>query len=176
MKFIAKNSNLLIVLRQGIPGSHITGTPSIPMVSARFKDGVFDTDSQTVVEMLLAHPAFGTDFISAEDTQGIDPFAYLREPTEPEHLTTSIKNGQPVGSGKPAKINFPPEVKQALQEQALEMAKAMAKEMAPYMAAEYLKQAVGDHQAGVKPTGEALETPVAPVKKGGKKAAGTTTE
>lgn len=138
MKFVSKNSNLLIVLRQGIPGSHITGTPAKPMISARFKDGMFETSDDDIVNMLLAHPGFDSDFVSTEDTHGLDPYAYMRESSEPEHTVTQIKYGQPVGSGKPAKIKFPPEVMKALQEQALEMAKAMA----PALAAEYLKNAL----------------------------------
>lgn len=152
MKFVSKNSNLLIVLRPGIPGSHITGTPSKPMVSARFKDGVLDTDDSELIVMLRAHPAFGGDFISTEESLGTDPYAYLREGAEPEHTMTEIKFGQPVGSGKPAKITFPPEVKKALQEQAMEMAKIMAAQMAPAMAAEYLKQAVSEKTASATVT------------------------
>ncbi len=146
-KFISKSSNLLVVLRQGIPGSHITGTPSRPMVSARFKDGMFATDDQGIIEMLLGHPGFGGDYISAEDTMGVDPYAYMREGTEPEHVVTQIKFGQPQGSGNAPKIKFPPEVRKAMQDQALEMAKEMAKQMAPAFAAEYLKNALAERNA-----------------------------
>lgn len=147
MKFISKSSNLLIVLRQGIPGSHITGTPSRPMISARFKDGVFASDDQGIVDMLMAHPGCGSDFISAEDTLGVDPYAYMREGNEPEHVVTKMEFGQPKGSGNAPKIKFPPEVKKAMQDQALEMAKEMAKQMAPAFAAEYLKNALADREA-----------------------------
>lgn len=143
MKFVSKNSNLLVVLRQGIPGSHITGTPSKPMISARFKDGMFESSDQDVVTMLLAHPGFDTDYISTEETHGLDPFAYMRESAEPEHTVTQMKYGQPIGSGKLAKPKFPPEVMKALQEQAMEMAKAMA----PVLAAEYLKNALAEKKA-----------------------------
>lgn len=146
-KFISKSSNLLIVLRQGIPGSHLTGTPSRPMVSARFKDGVFATDDQGIIDMLLAHPGCGSDYVSAEDTLGVDPYAYMREGTEPEHVITRMEFGQPKGPGNAPKIKFPPEVRKAMQDQALEMAKEMAKQMAPAFAAEYLKNALAERQA-----------------------------
>ncbi len=160
MKFVSKNSNLLVVLRQGIPGSHITGTPPRSMVSARFKDGMFESTEQDIVDMMLAHPGFQSDFISTEDTLGVDPFAYLRESSEPEHTVTQLKYGQPVGSGKAPKITFTPEVKKALQDQAMEMAKVMAAQMAPIMAAEYLKKAVTEREAG-KEVPENTETPAA---------------
>ena len=168
MKFVSKSSNLLVVLRPGIPGSHITGSPSRPQVSARFKDGVCELDDSGLVEMMLAHPGFGSDFISTEDTMGTDPYAYLREGVEPEHVVTELKYGQPVGSGKTPSIKLTPEIKKALQDEAMKMAKEFAAQMAPIMAKEYLQNALAEREAQKAASGVTaevvaeVETPKAP--------------
>lgn len=129
------------------------------MVSARFKDGVFEA-SDNLAQMMLAHPAFGSDFISAQETMGTDPFAYMREGSEPEHLVTEMKYGQPVGPGKAPAIKFTPEVRKALQDQAMEMAKVMAEQMAPIYAAKYVEKLVADREATKVATDTAENTVV----------------
>lgn len=128
MKFISKSSNLLIVLRPGMPASHITGTPAKPTVSVRFKDGVAEVpdDNQEIIKMMLAHPGFNGDFISAEGVP-TDPYAGGRQPSEPTHVMTEMKFGTPtarkVEGSKMAQLS--PELRKAVEDAALEMAKSM---------------------------------------------------
>jgi hypothetical protein len=134
------------------------------MVSVRFKDGVAEQNDQGMIEMLLAHPGFGADYISAEDTMGTDPYAYMREDSEPEHIVTRIEYGQPKGSGNAPKIKLTPEVRKAIQDEAMKMAKVMAAQMAPTFAAEYLKNALAERDAAktAPVTTESLATNSAP--------------
>jgi hypothetical protein len=108
-KFISKSSNLLIVLRAGLQAQPITGTPATPTLSVRFKDGMAEVTQPEVIEQMLKHPGFGSDFISAEvDT--VDPYAAQRVPVEPTHVLTEMKYGTPVArsvQGGPTKMLSP---------------------------------------------------------------------
>lgn len=135
MKFISKSANLNIILRPGLPAQPITGTPPTPALSVRFQNGIASIDDQRMVDMMLAHPGFMTDFISAEEGAP-DPFAAFRQESEPQHMMTDIKHGSPQGRIlSKGKLSLPPEVLKLIQEQAA----SMAKEMLPSMVAETLK-------------------------------------
>lgn len=130
MKFISKSSNLLIVLRAGLSAQPITGTPSKPTVSVRFKDGIAEVSQQELIDMMLSHPAFGGDFISAETVVG-DPYAATRQSSEPAHIHTEMKFGTPMSKvtkgGSPAQL--PPELQKIVAGLAADMAKQMLPEM-----------------------------------------------
>lgn len=138
MKFISKSANLNIMLRPGLPAQPITGTPATPAISVRFQNGLAVTDDEKIINMMLAHPGFTRDFVSA-DENGVDPYAGFRQEAEPQHVTTDIKHGTPVGrtvsKGKP---QLPPEIMKLVQEQAA----SIARELLPGMVAETLKTLV----------------------------------
>lgn len=143
MRFVSKSSNLAIILKPSFPGNHLTGVPAVNGVSVKFQNGSLEVKDDAIIEMLLKHPAYNLDFIKVEETE-IDPFTYIRKDQEPEHVITEINYGhaeKSIGNKKP--INLSPEVRRALQDEAMSMAKAMAKEILPGM----LKEAIAEIQA-----------------------------
>lgn len=68
--------------------------------------------------MMLRHPALNQDFIAVED-EGADPYAYRREESVPQHVTTEIKYGHPVArSAPPVSSPASPELKKMIAEAA----------------------------------------------------------
>lgn len=137
MKFISKSSNLLVVLRPGLSAQPLTGTPAKPTISVRFKDGVAEVTNQEMIDMMLEHPGFNGDFISADDVSR-DPYAASRRPTEPVHVITELEHGTPVSRtvhGTPA-----PQTNPDLQKAVVDLATEMAKKIAPQMAKEMAKE------------------------------------
>lgn len=177
MKFVSKSSNLCIILRPGIPGQPMTGTPPKPAVFVRFQDGIANVEDESLAEMMRAHPGFDSDFILAE-VEAPDPFAYLRTESEPVHSITEMKYGSPekTYSSKPKNVGLPPEILKLVQDmadarmEAVLPVKAMelAKAMLPEMVKETLKQLVNEK--------ESVDAPVAakgvPEAKAAKKVAG----
>lgn len=143
MKFISKSSNLLIVLRPGLSAQPITGTPAKPTVSVRFKDGVADVQSQELVDLMLAHPGFNSDYISAEGTVS-DPYAFSRQSSEPAHIVTEVKFGTPVS--KQTKGGNVPQLSPEIQKLVEAMAADMAKSMLPGMVENTLKAIVSANE------------------------------
>jgi hypothetical protein len=147
MKFISKSSNLLIVLRPGLQAQPLTGSPAKPTISVRFKDGMAEVESQELIDMMLAHPGFNGDFISADSVQNADPYSSLRRPSEPAHVLTDMRYGTPVSrkivGGGSFLSTLSPEMQKAVQETAM----SMAKEMLPGMIKTTLEGLVGAHEA-----------------------------
>ena len=143
MKFISKSSNLLIVLRPGMSAQPLTGTPAVPTLSIRFKDGVVDVEQQELIEMMLRHPGFNNDFISSENVS-VDPYANARVSQEPAHEVTELKFGTPISRvlkmGDKPKLS--PEMEQLVQSAAVELAKSML----PSMVENTLKQLVSSNK------------------------------
>jgi hypothetical protein len=149
MKFISKSSNLLIVLRPGLSAQPLTGTPAKATISVRFKDGVADVQQLELVEMMLAHPGYNGDFISA-DTVAVDPYALTRQPSEPAHVLTEMKFGTPVSrSVKGGTPNLSPEIQKMVQAMAADMAKSML----PSMVEGTIKALMADRDSAKKSTG-----------------------
>lgn len=143
MKFISKSANLHIILRPGIQASPLTGTQAKPAISVRFQDGMANVADEELVTMMLNHPGFDSDFISVEEAQA-DPYAYLRQESEPAHIITDIKFGTPQkATGSKTKSQMPPEVLKLIQEQAAEI----AKQMLPSMITEALKSIIEAKEA-----------------------------
>jgi hypothetical protein len=146
MKFISKSANLLIVLRPGMQAQPLTGTPAVPTVSVRFKDGIVDVQQQELIDMMLRHPAFNGDFIAADNVSA-DPYAASRRSEEPAHTVTELMYGTPVSrkivGGDPLTANLSPEMNKMIQSLALELAKSML----PSMLESTLKSLVADHEA-----------------------------
>lgn len=138
MRFISKSSNLLIVLSPGLQAQPLTGTPAKPTISVRFKDGVAEVSDEKLIEMMLAHPGFNGDFISADIT-GVDPYAFTRRSAEPQHQLTELKFGTPVARKL---AGGPPVLSPELQKIVQDMAINLAKEMLPGMVENTLKNLV----------------------------------
>lgn len=165
MKFISKSANLLIVLSPGLQAQPLTGTPAKPTVSVRFKDGIAEVNQQELIDMMLRHPAFNSDFISADNIQK-DPYADTRRSSEPAHTLTEMKYGTPVArqvvGGDSAFLNLPLEMQKTIKSLASEMAKSML----PDMLKSTLEGLVAAHQVD-KATG--LTKAGKPKKKAGRK-------
>ena len=139
MKFISKNSNLHIILQPGQQFNPVTQTPPIPALSVRFQNGQADITDEAIVTKMLAHPACNQDFIVVDDV-GTDPYAYRRAGSEPQHVTTEIKYGHPIGrSTTPISTPLPPELKKLIAEQATAIATEMVKAQMPELMKEALK-------------------------------------
>jgi len=86
--------------------------------------------------MLKAHPGFNTDFVIADD----DASSTILRSTEPEHSIQEIKYGHVGREENPKKpVPITPELKKALAEMMIPMAKEMAEEMAKVRVQEILK-------------------------------------
>lgn len=129
MKFISRSSNLHIILRPGIQAQPIVGAPAKPAISVRFQNGLANVENEELATMMLEHPGFNSDFISAEEVK-VDPYAAFRQDSEPVHTITEMKFGTPQktvsSKSRPA---LPPEVLKLIQEQAIEIAKQMLPSM-----------------------------------------------
>ena len=168
MKFISKSTNLLIVLRPGLSAQPITGTPAKPTVSVRFKDGIADVQNEELVQMMLAHPGFNSDFISAESVP-VDPYAATRPSSEPSHAMTELKFGTPISKKtEGGNTQLPPE----LQKLVASLAAEMAKKMLPSMVESTLKSIVKSHEKEVTTVQTSNACPVEGCKFIGKNANG----
>lgn len=135
MKFIAKNSNLHIILRPGQPAQPMLGTPPQPALSVRFQNGQVDIQDESIIEMMMRHSGFNQDFIAVDD-QGSDPYAHLRAASEPAHVTTELQFGHPVSrSTSPVSVQPSPELKKMILEQATLIAAKMVEQQLPELVA-----------------------------------------
>jgi len=133
MKFISKNVNLRVVLRPGLSAEPLAGRSAIPGIYVKFQNGIAIVNDDDHVKMMMAHPAFNMDFVSAEENE--DPYKMSRSESEPDHDIHELKYGHVERSlNQKPKFNFPPEIRNQLEE----YAKKMAAEMAPKMAMEIL--------------------------------------
>ena len=155
MRFISKSSNLFIVLKPGMTAQPLTGTPAVPTVSVRFKEGIADVPDGQLTEMMLRHPGFDQDYISAESVSNIDPYAYQRQENEPTHVVTEMKFGSPVGrSVQGGRTPLPPERAKMVQDRAVNMAKEMLPTMLESALQGLVKAHEGNKGAAVKPKGK----------------------
>lgn len=166
MKFVSKSSNLMVVLKPGFPGNHLTGTAPVTGVYVKFSNGMVDVKEDSLVEMMKKHPAFNMDFIAVDEAaKEEDPFAYYRSENEPTHVTSEVKYGQLEKSQSSAKAKpMHPDLKNAIQAEATRLAGAMVKEMLPNLIKEALSSisAEGKKEAGtnVKIEGKVKESKV----------------
>jgi hypothetical protein len=128
MKFISKASNLNIILRPGVPAQPLTGSPPVPTIFVKFKDGVADVEQEELIDLMLKHPGFDRDFVAADET-GSDPYAWARKGGEVEYVTEEITHGQAKRKGNPVKQEMPPAVKEAIKAEAARLAKEMLPDM-----------------------------------------------
>lgn len=129
MRFISKNSNLRIILRPGLPANPLSGQLAIPTIYVKFLNGVAEVKDQDMVEKMLAHPGFNSDYISVEDNI-TDPFLNTRQEVEPPHSITAIEYGHAKKvASSPNKVKLSPELEKAINERAIEIAKALLPKM-----------------------------------------------
>lgn len=160
MKFVSKSSNLYIVLRPGLQAQPLTGMPATPTIGVRFQNGIVEVKEEEMVKMMLNHPAYNNDFISAEPDEK-DPYAFMRQDSEPQHVMTEMKYGMPSSrKAAPMKNQFPPEIQKALTEMATQMAGAMMKEALPTAVAEAIASI---QQSAAKDTVQVSAEPTSPV-------------
>lgn len=133
MKFVSKSSNLMLVLKPGLPGNHLTGQSPVTGIYVKFSNGMVDVKDDSIVEMMKRHPALNIDFVAVDEaSKEEDPYAYYRSDSEPTHVTSEIKYGHVERSTTSAKPKgLPPELAKLIKEQAMSMAKEMVKEMLP---------------------------------------------
>ena len=143
MKFFSKNNaNLMIVLRQGLPGNAQLGTTTTAGLYARFQGGAIDLEDENAIALMLKHPGFNVDFVKLDDPEARDPYESKRISAEPQHRISEMDHGQPKRvNTEQAQIS--PELRESLMKMAKEMAVPMAvelsKQMLPNMVQETLK-------------------------------------
>lgn len=131
MKYFSKNANLMVVLRQGLPGNAQLGTATTPGLYVRFKDGAADLTDETMIGLMEKHPGFNSDFVKVEEAVA-DPYATQRRSSEPVHRISELDHGQPKRITKDP-IAISPELKASLMTMAQEMAKPIAIELTKAM-------------------------------------------
>lgn len=151
MRFVSKSTNLRVMLRPGIQANPLSGQAAVPAIFVRFQNGIADLKDQDIIDMMLAHPGFNSDYIAVDDG-GNDPYSATRQESEPAHSIAEIENGrvQKLVSS-PVKKVLPPELQKLVQEQALELAKAMVPEMIQTL---IKSGAVSPEKKASKPTGK----------------------
>lgn len=156
MKFVSRSSNYMLVLKPGVPGNQITGTPPVPGVYVRFRDGIVEVKEEELIHLMKASQGFKNGDFIAVDEHGEDPFKDERTGLEPEHIITELKYGTPEGRkvGE-TKGKLPPAVKKMIQAEAVKI----AKEMLPGMVEEVLMAAKASKEAdeGAKSQKEAAK-------------------
>lgn len=131
MKFVSKSSNLRIILKPGQPPEPVTGRLAIPTVFVKFENGEAEVATEEMIKMMIQHPGYNMDFFpyNSEDP-AIQKIIQSRMPNEPEHSMVQLKYGHVEKDLNPAsKVVVTPEIKAAITETAVEMAKKIAVEM-----------------------------------------------
>lgn len=127
-QFVSKNSNYMVVLKNGIEGNRILGTQPISGIYIKFEGGIVTIKEESIAEMLRAHPSFGSDFIEVKENE-VDPYLDTREETEPVHVVSEIKYGHVEKvKGAPQKIKLTPQIKKMIEGEALKMIPGLLKE------------------------------------------------
>lgn len=129
MRFVSKNANLMVVLKPGLPGNHLTGQNPVTGIYVKFQNGIVDVKDEKMIEQMKNHPGYNLDYISVEDSE-VDPYAGERTDLEPAHNIKEIQFGHIVGSKKTnTPVKLPPEMKKFIEAEAIKMAKAMLPDM-----------------------------------------------
>lgn len=121
VKFVSKNSNLMIVLKPGVPGSTITGQQPTPGIYVRFQGGVVDVKEESIINMLRGHKGMGSDFIEIKQSE-VDPYEHTRQDIEPIHNITEMEYGH-IGKkiSSKGKTILSPELKKLIENEAVKM-------------------------------------------------------
>ena len=126
-KFVSKNSNLMVVLKPGVPGSVITGQQPQAGIYVRFQGGVVDIHEESIINMLKNHRSFGTDFVEIKQTE-VDPFENTRKEIEPAHHMIEMEFGHIGKSTKSAqKAALSPELRKMIEAEAVKILPTLLK-------------------------------------------------
>lgn len=139
MKFISKNMNLRVVLKNGIPAEPMSGRNAVPGLYVKFENGVADVKDEDLIQRMINHPGFNSDFIKVEENE-LDPYADYRSDKEPDHIITEMQFGH-AGKTVGVKAKLTAEQKKALRPMAEQLAKEMIKEMGPQIIKDFLAAA-----------------------------------
>jgi hypothetical protein len=147
----------MIVLKPGTEGNRALGVHAISGLYVKFQSGTVDVKEEAIVEMLRAHPSFGTDFVEVKQSE-LDPFADTREEIEPPHYSTEIKYGHAekrAGAGRKPKLT--PQLKKIVEAEALKMIPGILKSNP-----KILKDIIVNLAAEMQTKESSEETPVQP--------------
>lgn len=126
-KFVSKNSNFMVVLKPGIPGSTITGQQPQPGIYVRFQGGAVDVYEEAIIEMMRKNNRCGVDFVEVKQSES-DPYEHTRQDIEPAHNITEIVYGHVGKSTKsPVKQVLSPELKKIIENEAIKMLPGLLK-------------------------------------------------
>lgn len=127
VKFVSKNSNFMVVLKPGVPGSTITGQQPQPGIYVRFQGGTVDVREESIIEMLRNNRGCGVDFVEIKQSES-DPYEHVRQETEPIHNTTEINYGH-IGKAtkSQAKTILSPELKKIIEAEAIKILPSLLK-------------------------------------------------
>ena len=126
-KFVSKNSNYMIVLTPGVEGNRALGTHAVSGLYVKFQSGSVDVKEESVVEMLRAHPSFGSDFIEIKEEE-VDPFVDNRYDGEPDHVISEVRYGHVEKAiGVPSKVKLTPQLRKVIEGEALKMLPGLLK-------------------------------------------------
>ena len=135
----------MVVLKPGLPGNPIVGSPPVPGLYIRFRDGVVDVKDDEHIALMKASAGYRDgDFIAVEE-ETVDPFADERTSLEPEHIITEMKYGTPTGrqvTDKKPKMS--PALKKFIESEAEKIAKQMLPDMVGEVLAAAKKQQVSE--------------------------------
>lgn len=130
-----------VVLSPGIQAEPLSGRAAIHGLYVKFEDGVASVVDEKIIDLMLAHPGFNRDYISAEEGNK-DPF--VRRSIEPEHNVVNIEYGHVGKNVNPATAvsSMTPEMKKAITDLASGMAKSMTeaalKDLVPKLTADII--------------------------------------
>ena len=104
----------MVVLRPGVEGNRALGTHAVSGLYVKFQGGTVDVKEDSIIEMLRAHPSFGSAFIEVQQTD-LDPYLDSREEIEPSHSIAEIKYGHVEKAiGSPRAVKLSPKLKKII--------------------------------------------------------------
>lgn len=127
VKFVSKNSNFMVVLKPGMPGSTVTGQQPQPGIYVRFQGGTVEVHEEALIEMLRGNKGYGRDFVEVKQSE-TDPYEHTRQEIEPAHNITEIVYGHVGKSTKsPVKNVMTPELRKIIENEAVKMLPGLLK-------------------------------------------------
>lgn len=143
-KFVSKNANYHVILRNGLSGDPMRGLSMTPGKSVKFTGGIAILDDEETIELLKKHPMFNVHFLMIEEGKS-DPYEGARNVNEPNRMIQTMEHGA-VGEVKTSRPTIDPTT--AIKEAAVVAAKAMLKEALPDILATAKKEWLAEIQAG----------------------------
>lgn len=125
-KFVSKNSNYMVVLKNGIEGNRQNGTHAIPGLYIKFQSGVVDIKEDSIAELMRNHKDCGTDFIEVKAEEA-DPYIDTRQDIEPIHTMQEIKYGHAEGKTRTGSAKLTPAMKKLIEGEAMKMLPGLLK-------------------------------------------------